>query len=172
MEFKKGQIIFFRWPSFYSKLITLYNLKKYGEKGFTHVGIITNVKKNEIQIHEAISKGFVRSDYPIKFIENKIKEGIIKVKESKIKLIYVEDYSNQYLGRPYAWYDIFGIFISTLLGFKFLKLTGTKKLICSEAVSRVLYDSSNKKLNLSKEYHKPYDYITPMDIFYSKQVKS
>ena len=52
--------------------------------------------------------------------------------------------------------------------FKFLKVTGANRLICSEAVARILYDSSKKKINFQKEYDKPYDLVTPQDIFVSK----
>ena len=47
---------------------------------------------------------------------------------------------------------------------------GIKYLHCSEAVSRVIYDSS-KETNFEKEYSVPFDCISPAHIFLSKQVK-
>ena len=54
--------------------------------------------------------------------------------------------------------------------FAFTISTGTKQIICSEAVARILYDSSNKKINFEKEFDKRYDLISPIDLYYSKQI--
>ena len=144
---------------------------KYGESGFGHVGIITKVTKDSVQIHEAVSKGFVKSYYPKEFLNGMIAKGTIELKETKIKLKDIEKNADKYLGRPYAWYDIAGVIISFLTGCRFIKITGTSKLICSEAVARILYDSSDKKINIAKELDKPYDLITPMDIYLSRSLK-
>ena len=171
MKYKKDQIVFFNFKSFYGKFIEFYNKLNYGEKGYTHVGIITKVDKKYILIHEAAAKGFIKSWYPIEWINEKVKSKNLLIKPVNKKLLNVFKTAEKYLGRPYAWFDIFGIIISFLFGFKFLKLTGANKLICSEAVARILYDSSNKQINLSSEYNKPYDLISPMDIHNSKWLK-
>ena len=53
-----------------------------------------------------------------------------------------------------------------------LNLSDDNKLICSEAVARILYDASEKDINFELEYCKNYNLITPMDIFESKYVKN
>jgi len=171
MKYKVGMCIFINWDNWCVKLIRLFNRIKYGEKGFGHVGIITKVEKNRVQIHEAVNKGFTKSWYPKDFLDKRIEEGTIEVKETKIKLKNVEINADKYLGRPYAWFDLIGIIISFLTGCRLIKITGASKLICSEAVARILYDSSNKKINFEKEYWKDYDLITPMDIYLSRSLK-
>lgn len=168
---KVGNIILFRGNSFYSKLIKIYNHIEYDIEGFTHVGIVTEVKDNKITIHEALSQGFVANEYNENELKEKLSKDELYFMESKIKLTNVKNNSNKYLGRGYAWFDIFGIVISMIFGFKFLKVTGANKLICSEAVSRVVYNSSNKKINLEEEFNKSFDLITPTDIFLSKYFK-
>ncbi|MCF7861159.1 hypothetical protein K9M79_02850 [Candidatus Woesearchaeota archaeon] len=154
------------------KLIKIYNKITYGVDGFAHCGIITNGGLDEIQIHEAIGKGFVKSWYPKLFIEKMIEEKTCKIQYPKIKLSNVEKNADNYLGKGYGFLDILGIGISFITGWRFIKLTGASKLICSEAVARILYDSSNKKINFEEEYKKPYDLITPMDLYLSEQLKN
>ena len=170
MKFKTGQIVFFKSNGLFGNLIGSYNLIKYGENLTTHVGIITEVKKNEVLIHEALSDGFVKNYYEKWWLENKIESEEVFIKSSKIKLVNVLKNSEKYLGKGYAWFDIFSIGLALILRFK-INFTGANKLICSEAVSRILYDSSDKKINLEKEYDKPYDLITPQDIVYSEYIK-
>lgn len=171
MEFKIGQIVFFNWNNPYMKLIRLFNLVRYKDLGWAHCGVITKVDDETVQIHEALSSGFVKSDYPIEFMMGVIEQGICAIAETETELIDVEENADKYLGRGYGWFDIFGIFASLVLKWKFIKITGASKLICSEAVARILYDSSNKEIDFEAEYDKPYDLITPMDIYLSKQVK-
>lgn len=171
MEFKVGMVIFFNWKNTFSKLIRLFNRVKYGETGWTHVGIITKIEGKSVQIHEALSKGFVKSWYPKKFLNEKIKYNIIEVKSVNKKLFDVEWNANNYLGRGYGWWDIFGIVLSFIFGIKSIKFTGAKKLICSEAIARILYDASNKEIDFQKEYKKNYDLITPQDIYISEYLK-
>lgn len=165
---KVGDVVFFEGDGFFSSCIKHYNMINYYCSGWTHVGIITEIKKDNVLINEALSNGFVRNTYSISYVEERIKEGTMKLKTPKKRLTKVKEHADKYLGRGYGWFDIFGITISMLTGFKFLKITGANKLICSEAVSRILYDSSNKKINLSRELNKPYDLITPMDIYLSE----
>lgn len=166
VKFKTGQLVFYRGKSFYARFINSYNLIKYGEKGFSHVGIITQVKNDHVVIHEALASGFVKNDCGKLWLENKIDSGDIEIKFPKKKLTHVLINAEKYLGVGYAWSDIFFIGLAFLIRFKF-QITGANRLICSEAVSRILYDSSNKKINLSEEYNTPYDLITPMDVYNS-----
>lgn len=168
MKFSVGDVVFFNGDDIYSKFIKMYNFKEYGESGFSHIGIITKIEKDDVLIHEAVSKGFTKSYYSKDGLKNLIKDSKIKIITPSIKLKNVYKNSEKYLGRPYAWFDILGIILSFLFNFKFLKITGTNKLICSEAVARILYDSSDKKINISSECNKSYDLVAPMDIYLSK----
>ena len=113
----------------------------------------------------------MKPDYPSRWLNLKIAEGIVCVKIPKRGVKDVEKYADNYLGRGYAWFDMFGITLSFLLSWKMFTITGAKRLICSEAVARILYDASNKNLNLEKEFGKPCDFITPMDLFNSAQLE-
>lgn len=170
MEFKVGQILFINNDNPYSKIVRLFNKKVYGTEGFGHCGIITEAGFKFL-VHEAVSKGFVSTYYDKEFLENKIKNGDYSLRETKIKLTNVRINADKYLGKPYGWLDIIGIYMFYFYNFKFIRLTGAKNLICSEAVARILFDSSNKKINFEEEYDKRYDLITPMDIFLSKYLK-
>lgn len=168
MKFEVGQVVFFNGKSLYSKLIQVYNFINFRQTGCTHVGIITKVEEDNVLIHESVSKGFVKSYYNKAKLNKQIKNRSIFIKAPNKKLTNVYKHAEKYLGRPYAWFDILGLAFSFISGFKILKLTGANQLICSEAVSRILYDSSNKKINLSEEYSKPYDLICPIEIYLSK----
>jgi hypothetical protein len=169
MTYKIGDLLFFNSNHIYSKIIRLYNKIKYGEPGLTHVGIIADKKEGYSLVYEALSEGFVCNWYEDWWLNLKIEEGIIFKERTKIKLSNLNDNCENYLGRGYGWMDILAIGLS-LIGIDF-KTTGASKLICSEAVARVLYDSSNKKINFEKEYNKAYDLITPMDIYRSEFLK-
>ena len=172
MEFQRGQVVNFKWKdSAINKAVLIYNKIVYGEEGFTHSGIITDTRKNTVEICEAIKRGFIRSDYSKEWIENKIKEGIISVGTPKPKLTYVQYNALQYENLPYSYWDLINIFLIKVFGKSSINFSGPKQLICSEAVARVLYDSSNKKLNLAEEFNKAYDLITPMDLYVSNQIE-
>lgn len=172
MEFKTGQIVFFRSNGLYGKIVSLYNRINYDVPGFGHVGIITEVTEDKVLIHEAISKGFIAGYYSKEYIQEKIDNDKITIGETKEELSYVLEHANNYLGRPYGWMDIVSISLAFFTGFRFLGITGAKKLICSEAVARILYDASDKKINFESEYDKSFDTVTPMDIYLSNQVNT
>ncbi len=172
-KFKVGQAVLFNDSSnFFSKIITKYNLSNYGKSKCVHAGIIARVHPDKILIYEAKSfiDGFEGYYYEIKELEEKIKEGSVIIKESKVKLNDVLGNCERYVGIKYGFLDILMIGFYWLTRFK-ISLTGRNRLICSEAVVRVLYDSSNKKIDFEKEFNKPYDLITPMDIYKSKQLE-
>jgi hypothetical protein len=172
MEIKIGQIYFWNdEESFYGKAIRVYNLREFKRSDCTHVGIITDVTKDYIEIAEAVSKGFTISNYEKWWVENKTKEGKIKIGQTKLGLKNVREFAKKYEGIAYGWLDILGIGLHGLFGWKVLGLTGKNKIICSEAVVRILYDASDKKIDFEKEYKIKFDAITPEHIFLSKQVK-
>jgi len=129
------------------------------------VGIVTGIDEKHMVIAEAVSNGFVYNSY-----NTETKLQTIDVYRSKKKLNNVTEIVDKYIGKPYGWLQLVAIFVK-----KYFKLDinpdGNKHLICSEAVARVLYDASKKKINFEEEYHKHYDLITPADISNSKFVK-
>lgn len=160
---KIGEVAFFKGSAIYMRAVRLYNILKYGKPGFSHVGIIgdKNFKDDgyDVLVYEAIGSGFEKNWYRY--------SDIVTI-NPKVKLINVKKNCEKYLGVDYGWKDILAIVLS-IFGIN-IKTTGASKLICSEAVARILYESSNKKINFENEYYKPYDLITPMDIFNSTQL--
>lgn len=168
IQFKVGQSVLFDGKGFISSCIRFYNRINYHRRGWTHVGIITRIDGDYVLIHEALDEGFVCRYYKKSLLETKISDGKIKIKNPRYKLKNVKKCADNYLGRPYGYMDIAAIALSTILGFRLFGLTGTKQIICSEAVSRVYYDSTKKRMNISKEFRKSFDLITPTDIDMSK----
>lgn len=164
---KVGDIILFRKceNSLISKIIA-----KLTSSSFTHVGIVEYVDNDCITVAEAQAKGFVLNEYPTELVESNIICGEWTVLQSKKPLMCVEAIISQYLGKPYGYLDLVAIFLYKITG-KILFKGTSKRLICSEAVTRVLYDASDKEIDFEKEFNKPYSYITPDDIFMSKQLK-
>ena len=173
MRFKVGQIINSKATSFYGRLISFRNKLIYGkEHNWTHAAIITEVKNDKVLVHEAIRNGFVKRYYDKSELLIKLKQKEIIIGETKIKLKNVKKYAEKYEGRGYGFLDIFHIILYWLFGTKAKFLfTGSQYLICSEAVSRILYDASNKKINFEKEFLIPYDLIEPMHLWQSKQIR-
>jgi len=170
MRFKVGQIVLFNNPkTLFGRLITKYNMDMYGSSYTTHVGIITAVYDNSIAIFESLIDGFNSHVYTKDDIEERIKLGEILIRETKKPLNMVLENCYKYEGIKYGILDIFMIAFYWATRIK-ISLTRKNSLICSEAVVRVLYDSSNKKVDFVKEFEKPYDLITPMDLYISKQL--
>lgn len=156
----KVKIVFFAWNTFYGKLIRFGTKCKY-----THVGIIGDENDKEYTIYEALNKGLIRSNYNKQHIEDLINESKVKIKEIEIQFSdsnQIKKHCDNYLGNPYDWLSIFNIITYTLFRRYALNIKGSRLLICSEFVARVLYDLG---LNLSKILNKDYDYITPADIY-------
>lgn len=165
----KLKIIFFSNEGLYGNLIKL------GTKSdWTHVGVIADETKQDYIVYEALNKGLVKTNHRKYIVNDRIKqkEIVIKYVELRISKERLKKICESYLGRPYDWLTIFNIGIYFLFGHYALNLPGPRKLICSEFAARVLYDASNKKLNLSKEFDKRYDYITPEDLYKSNALKA
>ncbi len=171
MKFKVGQIYFLNITnSLFARLITLYNKKFFKRSDCIHVGIIAGIREDEVLIYEATEKGFVSSWYPNYWLNARIKEGKVKIGECNEPMKDVYGNCETYKGIGYGWLDIIGLGLHYLFGYKIRGVSGTNALICSEAVTRVIYDST-KKVNFAKEFNIPYDAITPQHIFLSKFVK-
>lgn len=162
------KVIFFNWDTFYGKLIKIGTGSKW-----THVGIVGEDNDEGFIIYEAVNKGLVKTKYSNAQIVELMLKGIVSVKE-----VYIEDnivnervlkaYCEKYIGRPYDWLSIFNIGFYFIFRKYALNFKGARTLICSEFVSRVLYDLSLGGINFEEEYDKPYDYISPADIYNSK----
>ena len=178
-QFKVGDILNFRNDgSFYSVAIRFFNRIVYGIDGFTHTAII--IKTDPVTVAQALPSGFQIKEIYMPWLNNSIKSGLIEVTESKIKLKNVEEVARTYEGKPYGFGDIFSIFTILLFRGRSMGFSGSKRLICSEAVARLLYDCSGQRILLGykkkkdknkSEFKKRFDLITPTDVAYSRFVK-
>ena len=141
----------------------------------THTGIITKVDGDNIQIHEATNQGFVKNNYSAKWLDGRKEARVVAIGETDIKLVNVLKNAEKYEGIKYGWINIFmhaiSLLVKEIFGGKLKFTDGEKTLHCSEGVSRVLYDSSLKKIDFEKEYGVPFDVISPAHIFLSNQVR-
>ena len=162
-----GDVVFFNKSSdIISRGISLFTKSQY-----THVGIVYEADFYTTTIAEALADGFQINTYQNSDIHNKLMKSKLVVKRPRLDINkkLIKESIESKLGRPYGFKDIFRIAIYKIFGFKFGG-DDPDKLICSEAVARVLY-RTNSKINLSKEFNKPFDYISPGNIFHSKQLE-
>jgi hypothetical protein len=172
MEFKPGQILNFTWGGVFGNLIQIYNQREYNEKGPTHTGIISEVKEGSVIVYEANRTGFNKLEYGKGELQGYIYTKNLVVGESIIHLKNVKENCEKYEKTPYGIFDIVYIGLYTFIGKSAFKLsTDAKKIICSEAVVRVLYDSSDGKIDFEKEYNKPFSFVAPIDLKFSKQIR-
>ena len=139
--------------------------------------IIAEVKKSKVLIYEALTKGFTdiawngdKNYYSKNGLEDLISKDKALIKSPINKLDNIKEEADKYLGLKYSPTDILNILTGTLFGYTLFNTT-TYKMTCGEVVARILYDSSNKKINISSEFNKYFDEITPMDLFLSKQIE-
>lgn len=174
MEFKVGQVLNCRYPNLYGKLIAIKNKYSYGETGYTHSAIIIDIYEDEVLVAEALTKQFSMKRYEKWWLEAKIKEGIINIGTPTKPLKNIVGHALKYKDGSYGWGDIYNILIYWIKGKESIfhkKYAGVKYVICSEAVARILYDASDKKIDFEKEFKKSYDIIEPMDLARSKQIR-
>jgi hypothetical protein len=172
MKFKVGQVLNSKGNGFFGRLIRYRNSIVYDSKhSWTHSAIITEVREDKVLVHEALKQGFVANYYEKQWLEKKIDEGHYVIGETKIELEDVLTNVRKYEGREYGFFDIFNIIFYWIFGseVKFF-FTGAQNLICSEAVARILYDSSDKKIDFEKEFLIPFDLIEPMFLWQSNQI--
>ena len=169
MEYKKGDVVNFNWKDgFFSRLITLYNYLYYRESTATHSGIISRVTKDTIYLYESImSEGtdFKEHAYERWWLDERVKDKTVTIRRPLSALNSVEETCKLYQN---IRYDIVSII---LMPFK-LVINSTEAMFCSEVVSRILYDCSNKKIDISSELGKSYEKITPMDLQKTEQLQS
>lgn len=176
MKYKIGQIYFIKSEGdLFSNATTFYNNKIFPNEKWlpTHVGIIAEVDVMNEQgedcalIYESTGAGFKSSLYPNYWLDNRIKEGKVKIGECSEKLTNVLENCETYKDISYGWLDILGLAIHYIFKIDLFS-TGKNKIICSEAVNYVIYDST-KTINFAAEFGLSPDEITPAHIFKSKQ---
>lgn len=162
------KVIFFGWDTFYGKLIKFHTRSKW-----THVGVIVEEDDTSYTIAEALNKGLTISKYNIEALNKAEKEGkcIIKTISTRTSPAKFKQICEKYEGVPYDWFSIINIALYSILGRLALNFKGPRALICSEFVARVLYEASNGRINFEDEYNKPFDLITPIEIFKSRFFK-
>lgn len=169
MKYQVGDIVNFNWKDgFFSGIISIYNYFYYKQSTATHSGIISRIEGNNVFIHEAIlSKGgdFIEHEYSSEWLDNMVNEKIVTVRRALVPLKNVrkvcEDYED-------IKYDVISIF---LMPFK-LAFNSTELMFCSEACARILYDCSDKQIDISAELGKSYEKITPQDLQITEQLES
>ena len=138
---------------------------------------------DRVQIHEATNDGFMpvtkqgQENWYNKEWLNSVIGKKIMIGRTKADLSNILKNAQKYEGIKYGWINIFmhaiSMFLKLIIGNGKLKYTDEEKTLhCSEGVSRVLYDSSNKKVNFADEYSVPFDVISPAHIYLSSQVET
>lgn len=162
---KIGDIVFFRKnESFVSRIISFVT-----GSSFSHVGMIYDIENKGVVIAEALAIGFHLSYYNTEDFLLKMATGKRLLKTGNLNPKKVKDAIDRKIGRPYGFVDLFRILVYKLTR-KTIGEDCSRNLICSEAVARVINSANNNK-NLSKEFKKPFDFITPDDLFMSKHLK-
>jgi hypothetical protein len=161
MIINQGDVVLFRKNnSLISKAISFITSSSY-----THAGIVYS-SDDEIITAEAQAKGFVLIKRSKEEFYSLIENRDISILRTRFPLQNIKEHIDMMLGTKYGYLDLLKILIYKLTGRKVFK-ESTKSVICSEAVARLLY-MSNNKIDLSKEFSKPFDLISPDDLNQSK----
>lgn len=176
-KFKTGQMLNFSTNTIFGLLIKFHNKLKFRGKDLafnpTHIGIISNVTKDTVEVFEALNSGTTFTIYPKDKLNRLLDNNKLKIIESKKQLKNVKKVCSKYNNIRYGKLKTF-IAITLNLFSKRLATKipdTTSDLICSEVVARVCYDCSDKKVNFEKEYNITYHLVTPAHIHFSNQVK-
>ena len=139
---------------------------------FVHTGIIESMEyDNNVWTAQAYYNGFVKRFYFKTDLQALIDSGKVVIRSPNVKLIGLPDYVEKYLGIGYGFFQLVVILIKRYTGITIYK-DGLRNLICSEVTGRLLYDGSGGKIDLPKEFNKPFDELTPEDLAVSKQLTS
>lgn len=168
---KVGDVVLFKHNknNIYSRAIHRFTGGEY-----THAGIVYKIhgdNKENVILAEALSNGFIKTYYKKEDLLTNKKKYTLKTPFMELSEHSVFLSIEKYLGSRYDWLGIYIIAIEILFGIK-IPYDTMDKLICSEAVSRVLYESSNKEINISEELYKQFDKITPLDLSITKHLVS
>ena len=173
-NFEVGDVLNFEWSGMPWLMVKFHNYIKYGyskTNRWTHTAIIGEIIGDKIYVYEALTEGFTRVEYSYVELMGYLNDNLMVVGKSRMPLHNVKENCDKYLGRPYGFLDILSIILYTIFGNLSFKIyTGSKQLICSEAVARILYDSSKEVINFEIEFGKRYDLITPIDLYHSRYI--
>lgn len=169
------KFMFFSWDGFYSKQIQRVTKSKW-----SHVGIAIDNGDHYI-VYEALAKGLLNTTkdektgelrYTKERVQSWIKSGNVVIKETKEKYseMKIIDICETYIGRGYDFFAIFLIWFGAI-SHKTFKYDNVRNIFCSEFAARASYDITNKSLNFELEFIKKYEFLTPADLFNSKQLR-
>lgn len=157
-KLQPGDLVLFSNNGLFDRLVKLFTRSK-----FSHAGIVLELKEKYVIVGEAWGSGFNIRKRKYAELNNcrvrRSKEAVANVKENIIR----------YVGRPYDKLNILGLVLYKLFRIKLFS-TNAKAMTCSEFSARFFYDAAFRKINFEKEFHKPYDYITPADLSNSNQL--
>ena len=175
MKLKKGDIIFFKSNSFFSRMIRLVESAKKSQNIPHHVAIVTGIYANKIAIIEATLKGVKVSSLSI-YDNNRIWFGRLKEPIGKKDMDKILVWLNSQIDIPYDYTALVGIFFRSffrLLGPKIYKkvrfvrnfLDSRTRFFCSELVS-MGYSIVDVHL-----WHAHLSLTTPYDLFRSDKLE-
>ncbi|NWF49970.1 MAG: hypothetical protein HXY49_05465 [Ignavibacteriaceae bacterium] len=160
LNLQPGDLILFSHTRLFDRLVRWFTKSE-----FSHAGIVYELGEKKIKVGEAWGSGFgIRTRYVSELPK-------CKIRRAKVELKDVKRIQRKYIGKPYDRLNIIGLVIHSLTGKK-LFVRSVKKITCSEVSARFFYDASKKQIDFQKEFHKPYDYITPADLARSKQLRN
>jgi hypothetical protein len=138
---------------------------------YTHAGIVYDVTDTEVITAEAQANGFILIHRSKEEFYALADLRSITLLRSRKPLFDMTESIELMLGTKYGYLDLLKILINKITGKKAFR-ESTNSIICSEAVARLLYSASDCKVDLSKEFNKGFDLITPDDLNMSKFLKS
>lgn len=168
-----GRVLIYRSKGLLPKLIRYFTKSKYN-----HVGVIVERTNYGYIVEEAQAQGIISTEYTFEYLKRRRED-----KEYPIHLLEYADihsvsnvkaFSNEaklLVGTPYDFFALVRIAWSIITGKKIYGSNKLKKMICSEFASVLVTTISDGKVDLSEEYDKEHDYITPDDFYNSKHFK-
>ena len=156
---------------YHSRGFLPWAIRKVTKSFWNHAAIISKKTKTGYIIHEAQAQGIIKSEYTFEDLQARLDNQTIIPLESSYRLINIWKNCELYLNLPYGVITLLQILWMTITKRIPKRSDGAKRLICSEFVSRVLYDSSNKRIDFQTEFLKKFDFITPSDISKSTQLE-
>lgn len=168
--------------SIYGKAINFYNKEEFGTEWLpTHVGQVVDIQGDKVLIAEAGPNSYKVDGnwYSLQDLIAKQEKGIVKFKRSKYPLNNVYEICKKYENTPYDWWTILKIALFHFTHYSGFIWNGDKNLMCSEAVTRTLYEESDRKIQLGYNKNQPdekndseykiyYELISPAHVFLSK----
>lgn len=164
--FKKYRVINFHNKTFLGK-----SIQSVTNSYWNHSAVIVDVDKDKITTIESLAKGPQKIERTRAELETRYENREIEVLDFKINENQSNTLAESYIGKFGYGYESLPILLLKRLGIP-IPIHLAKTLICSEFVSRALFDLSEKKIKMGfnpdnfgwAEYNKPFDQIVPGDI--------